>query len=119
DGTPSEYTDNVLKFVQEYQRQFDRTRAFCRKLVELDLLESMQAQVALATGETTSLTGFMAVDRKKLKALTGEKLAELVGTDELELLYLHLFSMRNFSTVKDRLEVAKTNGVAQTEPASV
>jgi hypothetical protein len=90
-------TDNVLKFVQEYQRLFNHTKTFCEKLVELDLLESMQAQVFLATGETTSLTGFMGVDRRKLKALPGEKLAELARTDELELLYVHLFSVRNFT----------------------
>jgi SapC len=107
EGKPSEFTNNVLKFVEEYQRQFERTRAFCRKLVELDLLESMQAQMALATGETTSLTGFMAVNRNRLKALSVEKLAELANTDELELIYLHLFSMRNFNAMKDRLQAAK------------
>lgn len=101
---PTEFTNNVLKFVQEYQRQFERTKAFCGKLMELDLLEPMQAQVALASGEKTSLTGFMAVDRKKLKALSGEKLADLAKTDELELLYLHLSSMRNFGSMKERLE---------------
>ena len=42
------------------------------------------------------LGGFMAVNRAKLKAVPGEKLAELAQTDELELLYLHLQSMRNF-----------------------
>ena len=45
----------------------------------------------------------MAVDRNKLKALGGETLAEMVKTDELELLYLHVQSMRNFTLVKDRL----------------
>src|SRR5262249_47607950 len=93
DGKPSEFTDNVLKFVQEYQRQFELTKNFCQKLRDLDLLEPMQAQVALASGQKTSLTGFMAVNRNKLKALSGEKLAELAKTDELELLYLHLSSM--------------------------
>jgi hypothetical protein len=112
EGKPSEFTDTVLKFVSEYQRQFDRTRAFCDKLRELDLLAPMQAQVSLARGEKMSLTGFMAVDRRKLKALTGEKLAELATTDELELLYLHLFSMRNFLTVKDRIAEAAAVGVA-------
>ena len=34
---------------------------------------------------------------------SGEKLAELVKTDELELLYLHLYSMRNFADMKVRL----------------
>jgi hypothetical protein len=106
EGKPSTFTDNALKFVQEYQWQFERTKAFCQKLAQLELLEPMQAQVSLPTGETTSLTGFMAVNRNKLKALSGEKLAELAKTDELELLYLHLFSMRNFSTMKDRLQSA-------------
>lgn len=104
EGKPSPFTDNVLKFVQEYQRQFERTKAFCQKLVQFELLEPMQAQVSLNTGQKASLTGFMTVDRKKLKALSGEQLAELAKTDELEMLYLHLYSMRNFTGVKDRLE---------------
>jgi hypothetical protein len=103
DGKPTPYVENVLKFLQEYQAQFERTRVFCQKLRELDLLEPMQASVALETGEHLSLTGFMAVERKKLKALSGESLAALAKTDELELLYLHLHSMRNFTGMKDRL----------------
>jgi hypothetical protein len=71
--------------------------------VELGLLEPMQAQIALQSGERMSLGGFMAVNRNKLKAIAGDKLAQLAQTDELELLYLHLQSMRNF--VKDRLVV--------------
>jgi hypothetical protein len=116
EGKPSEYTGNVLKFVQEYQRQFERTKAFCQKLIQLDLLEPMVAQVSLETGQKTSLTGFMAVDRKKLKALTGEQLAEMAKTDELELLYLHLYSMRNFSTVKDRLQQGAEPKAASAQP---
>jgi hypothetical protein len=58
----------------------------------------------------------MAVDRKKLKALTGEQLAEMAKTDELELLYLHLYSMRNFSTVKDRLQQGAEPKAASAQP---
>jgi len=114
DGKPSPYVDNVLKFLQEYQAQFNRTRAFCRKVKELDLLEPMQAQIAMGSGERLSLGGFWAVSRAKLKALPGEKLAELAKTDELELLYMHLQSMRNFNLLKDRLVVVE--GV-KAEPA--
>lgn len=103
DAKPTPYVDNVLKFLQDYQAQFQRTQAFCRKLKELDLLEPMEAQVSMSGGGRISLTGFQAVDRKKLKALSGETLAELVKNDGLELLYLHLQSMRNFTEIKDRL----------------
>lgn len=100
---PTPYVDNILKFLQEYQRQFQRTREFCKKVVELDLLEPMQAQVEMRSGEKLSLRGFMAVNRTKLKAVPGDKLAELAKTDELELLYLHLQSMRNFTGLPERL----------------
>lgn len=102
-GKQTPYVDNVLTFLQEYTTQFKRTQAFCRKLAELKLLEPMQAQFTLAGGQKMSLTGFHAVDRKRLKALPAETRAQLVETDELELIYLHLQSMRNFVSVKDKL----------------
>ncbi|WP_291922697.1 SapC family protein [Accumulibacter sp.] len=49
------------------------------------------------------MSGFLAVDRKRLKALPADKLHELAASDELELIYLHLQSMRNFNALKDRL----------------
>ena len=103
DSKPSPYTDNVLKFLQEYRAQFVRTQAFCKKLRDLDLLEPMQAEFTLTGGEKAALGGFMVASRARLKALSAEKLAELAKTDELELIYLHLQSMRNFVAVKDRL----------------
>jgi hypothetical protein len=117
DGKHTPYVDNVLKFLQEYRLQFQRTQDFCKKLKELDLLEPMQAQFTLDTGEKMSLAGFQAVDRKRLKALSGEALQQLAANDELELMYLHLQSMRNFSAVKDRL--VGTKGPAETAPAPV
>jgi hypothetical protein len=107
DGKPTPYVDNVLNFLQEYQRQFLRTQAFCAKIQKLGLLEPMQAQVTVDSGKRLSLTGFTAVNRDRLKALPGDKLAELAKTDELELLYLHLQSMRNFVGLKDRLEIVE------------
>jgi hypothetical protein len=117
DGKPTQYVDNILKFLQEFQTQFLRTQTFCANLRDLDILEPMQAQVELASGEKLALGGFMAVSRPKLKALSGEKLAKLAQTDELELLYLHLQSMRNFSGLKDRLATAE-GGKAAAEPAT-
>lgn len=103
DGKPAPYVDAVLKFLQEYQAQFERTRQFCKRIKDLNLLEPMQAQVVTPKGGKLSLSGFLGVNRTKLRALSGESLATLAKTDELELLYLHMFSMRNFEEVKDRL----------------
>jgi hypothetical protein len=103
DGKPSTYTGQVLKFLQQYQAHFERTKLFGKRLKESDLLEPMQVEVTTPAGEKVKVGGFMAVSRAKLRALPGDALETLVKTDELELLYLHLYSMRNFGEVKDRL----------------
>jgi len=115
---PTAYVENVLKFLEQYQAEFRRTQAFCAKLRELDLLEPMRAQANLASGEKVSLTGFMAVNRERLKALSPEALAELAKTDALELLYLHLQSMRNFSGMMDRLGAKRGAEAGETAEAS-
>jgi hypothetical protein len=112
EGKPSAYVENVLKFLQEYQVQFLRTQAFCKKLKELNLLDPMQAEVTLPAGARTALTGFQAVNRQRLKDLPGDTLAALAKTDELELIYLHLSSLRNFNMLKDRLANAKQPAAA-------
>jgi hypothetical protein len=103
DGNQTQYLKGVLAFLQDYQAQFERTRAFCRKLKELNLLEPMQAMVTLGTGEQSSLAGFMGIERERLKALSGEQLAELARTDALELAYLQLHSLRNLSALANRM----------------
>lgn len=102
EGTRTQYLEGVLNFLQQYQGQFQLTRTFCKKLHELDLLEPMQVQIRRPTGEMTALAGFMAVNRDRLKKLSAETLAELVKRDELELIYIHLQSMRNIAALADR-----------------
>jgi hypothetical protein len=99
DQTP--FLKNVLEFLKEYQKQHPPTLAFCRKLRELDLLEPMQ--LTLTRGDKKSqLTGFMAVNRQRLINLSGDKLAELARTNQLELAFLHLHSLRNVPTLLER-----------------
>lgn len=103
DGAPSPYVDGILKFLQDYQNQFIATQRFCARIKELGLLEPTTAKVTLEIGSPVSLGGFMAVNREKLKALPGETLAELAQGDGLELIYLHLQSLRNFDLLRGRL----------------
>ena len=111
-GTRTEYLGNVLKFLQEYQGQFQLTDTFCKKLQELDLLEPMQAQLKLKSGQQIGLTGFMAISRDRLKKLAGEKLAELAQSNELELMYIHLQSMNHLSSIGERFASTMSDGAA-------
>ena len=114
---PTPYVENVLRFLQEFQAQYRRTQEFCARLKELDIVEPMQAQIELASGERLALRGFVAVNRAKLKALPAEKLAELAQADELELLFLHLQSMRNFIALRDRLAAVEGVKAPESTPA--
>jgi hypothetical protein len=103
EGEQTLYLKRVLEFLKEYQAHFIRTKAFCKKLKELDLLEPMSAQFKVVDGSMFTLSGFMAVNREKLKNLTSEQISSLIKTDELELIYIHLQSLRNFNLMLDKV----------------
>ena len=103
EGKPTAYVKQVMQFLREYQAHFERTRRFGKKVRDLGLLEPVQAQVTSQRGTKVTMGGMQCVSRKKLRELSPEVLADLARTDELELLYLHMFSLRNFTSVKDRL----------------
>jgi hypothetical protein len=113
DGKPTAYVQNVLRFLQGYQAEFERTQSFCRKLKELDLYEPLQAQINLESGQIVSLTGFMGVSREKLNALPGETLAQLAKSGELELIYLHLNALQNFEALRERIGSETTQEIEQ------
>lgn len=119
DGEQTPYLQEVLKFLQEYQAHFQRTLLFCKRLKEFDLLEPMHAVITLGDDKKLSLDGFMAVNRDKLKALSGEQLAELAMIDELELIYLHLHSIRNFSKMGILVSEAASEFNAEQTPLPV
>ena len=111
EGERTQYLQNVLNFLQAYQAQFEATRAFTQRLVDLDLLEAMQAQFTLRSGQRITLGGFMTVSRTRLRALSGDALARLAAGGDLDLIYAHLHSQRNFTPTAER--VVRVLGPAQ------
>lgn len=113
EGEQTQYLNSVLDFLKEYQAHYQRTKSFAKKLVELDLLEPMGAQFTTPAGEKRTVTGFQAINRDKLKALSPDKFSDLAKTDELELIYLHLQSMRNFSKMLDKVSTTTAEEVEE------
>ena len=81
-----------------------------KRLEELEVLEDIQAQVSLTTGEQISLGGVAAVNRDRLRALAPDVLHELAQDDWLELIYIHLVSLANFSSLMDRFAAVRNSG---------
>jgi hypothetical protein len=108
DGAQTPYLRTVLGFLQDHQARVRRTRAYCDRLLEFGLLQPLQGQVALGCGERCSLSGFMAVDRAKLKALPQQVVAGMLARDELEWTFLHLASLRHVQEMIDRCQAGPT-----------
>jgi hypothetical protein len=112
DGKRTKYLESMLRFVSEYQSLFERTNLFCRRLKKNDLLEPASARFRLPGGEEASLGGFMTINRDKLKALSGDVLAEMARTDELEMCYVHLQSLNNLTPMAQRIAEAASGETA-------
>jgi len=118
DGERTTYLKSVLAFLSDYQGRFNRSRQYCQRLVELDLLRPMQAQFTLPNGEQRSLTGFQTVDREKLKALPADVVSTMLSNDELECTFLHLASLRHFGSVAERSAGAAGGKIEDTPTAA-
>jgi hypothetical protein len=102
DGNPTAYLTRAIEFLRDYDRQARITEELCARLAASTLLEPMQANLSLPDGVGRSVGGFLAVSRDRLKALGAEQVYALLDKGELELIYSHLFSLRNFAVLADR-----------------
>ena len=102
-GEHTPMLSQAVNFLKDYQEHVQLTNAFCNNLVELQLLEPMQANVKLQSGEDLSIGGFQCVKREKLQQLNPGKLADLVKTAQMELIYAHLLSLNNIAKLVRRM----------------
>lgn len=115
EGTRTQYLNNMLQFVTDYQTMFERTKVFCKRLVDLGVLESGVAQFNLPQGERASLGGLSTINRDKLKAIDPETLQSMLSTDELELCFVHMQSLNNLTSIAEKSVVGEA--APEEEPA--
>lgn len=94
DGQPSELTQNILKFNENFEQAAARTGQFMKEIKELDLL--MEGEVTIqqdGVEQPFVYRGFQMIDEKKLSELRGDQLRKISQSGMLPLLYAHLFSL--------------------------
>ncbi len=96
-GEPSTFVSNMIKFMNEYQADYQRTRTFMENLQKLDVLKEGNVKFTRSTGEEFLVNGIWTVDEAKLNALSDDKLLKLVKTGELGRIHAHLISLSNFN----------------------
>lgn len=107
-GARTQYLQSVLGFLQAYQAQFRATRRFVQRLEDLKLLEAMEAQFTLTSGQRMRLGGFQTVNRERLRQVAADVLGQMARGGELDLVYAHVHSMRNLTPTAERIRNAAT-----------
>lgn len=95
DGKPSELTQGVMKFCEDFEQAAARTGQFVRDLQDMDLL--MDGEVAIQTPVAEQpfvYRGFRMINEEKLRDLRGDQLRKINQNGMLPLIHAHLFSLQ-------------------------
>jgi len=95
DGEPSDYTQKVLGFLDEYQQSSNHTQAMIKMLDEKGLLEDATASI-VKNGDEVGLTGFKRVNEEKLASLADNDVLDLIKSGVYKWVVAHLMSLANF-----------------------
>ncbi|WP_280151225.1 SapC family protein [Piscinibacter sp. XHJ-5] len=101
DGKPAPVLQRSIEFLRSFDQEQQRTRQFCLRLLELDVLKEMAANATLPDGEL-KVEGFLTVDEDKLNALPDKDVIELHRNGMLMLLQIHLLSLHNMQMLIER-----------------
>lgn len=92
----------VLQFLERFDLEAQHTLAICERVVELDLLKEMKADIALPGGGKLAVEGFMTIDEDRLQAIPDADVVELHRSGLLMLMQLHLLSLANVRHMAER-----------------
>ncbi|BBF70493.1 MULTISPECIES: SapC family protein [Sphingomonas] len=123
DGKPSELTQGVMKFCEDFEQAAARTGQFVRDLQDMDLL--MDGEVAIQTPVAEQpfvYRGFRMINEEKLRDLRGDQLRKINQNGMLPLIHAHLFSLQLMRDIFEA-QVGQGKGpialpAAAAEPAS-
>ncbi len=102
-GQPSEVTQNVLKFCEEFELSAQRTAAFMKELQTSELLIDGEASVQPTGSDQPFIyRGFQMVAEEKMRDLRGDALRKMNQNGMLQLILAHLFSLTLFPEVFSR-----------------
>jgi len=92
---PTEATNNILKFCEEFELSAQRTVQFMKELKDADLLMDGEVSIqAPGVAEPIIYRGFTMVNEEKLRELRGDELRKMNQNGMLPLIFAHLFSMQ-------------------------
>ncbi len=95
EAKPTENTQNILKFCEEFERAGAQTHQFVEELKKYELLMDGEVSIQQEGNENPFVyRGFMMVNEEKLRDMRGDELRKMNQNGMLPLIYAHLFSLQ-------------------------
>ncbi len=105
-GEPAPILDNAKRYLSELQQMEVQTEAFCRFLVDYDLLAPLQMRVS-QNSQARNITGCHMISEEKLNKLSDAQFMQLRARGFLPGVYAHLLSLgqaERLVALKDALQ---------------
>lgn len=94
EGKPSQATQDVLKFAEQFEQSAQRTGQFMKEIAELGILQDGEVGIQPADSDKPFVyRGFQMVSEEKLRDLRGDQLRKMAQSGVLPLIYAHMFSL--------------------------
>jgi hypothetical protein len=94
---PSQYTQDAIEFLKEFERHRQATDMFVKAIIDLDLFEEKSVSISnrneKGEEEQVKIADYFAISEERLNALSKEKFAELREKNLLAPIYAHLISL--------------------------
>ncbi|MEX0607022.1 MAG: SapC family protein [Halofilum sp. (in: g-proteobacteria)] len=103
-GGHTEYLNETIQFLQQYQADTERTGAFVQRLNELGLLMRRDIRMQDSAGGDFMLEDFRVVNEKALDQLDAKRVSELHASGYLGWIHAHLVSLTRLEHLPARLE---------------
>lgn len=95
DDKPSEFSNGVLNFMNQFQSDALATANFIKQLNDWELLEERTMNVTTPKGENFSINGFYTINEEKLHHLSKKKKQDICDANAYPLITAHLLSLSN------------------------
>lgn len=95
DGQPSEHTQAILGFCEQFEQAGQRTGQFMEELEKAGLLMDGEVSIEVQNNAQPFVyRGFRMIDESKLRELRGDVLRKMTQNGMLALIFAHLFSLQ-------------------------
>jgi hypothetical protein len=95
ENKPTEFINNVLGFMNQFQGDAIATANFIKQLDEWELLEERTAQITTSDQKSYQINGFYTINEEKLQHLSKKKKQDICDKDAYPLITAHLISLSN------------------------